>query len=53
MFESGLVSKSTGTISGTSVSKKSEKNFVDRERYLHLNYEANALFLENVGDGRE
>lgn len=46
MFESGLVSKSTGTISGTSVSKKSEKNFVDRERYLHLNYEANALFLE-------
>lgn len=46
MFESGLVSKSTGTISGTSVNKKSEKNFVDRERYLHLNYEANALFLE-------
>lgn len=46
MFENGLISKSAGTISGTSVNKKSEKNFLNRDRYVLLNSEANALFVD-------
>ncbi len=46
IFENGLISKSTGTISGTSVNKKSEKNFLNRDRYVLLNSEANALFVD-------
>ncbi|MCU0427479.1 MAG: UvrD-helicase domain-containing protein [Candidatus Kapabacteria bacterium] len=41
----GAISRTKGTISGSSVRENTEKNFLDKERYLRLNYEANGHFL--------
>jgi len=46
IFENGLISKSAGTINGTSVNRKTEKNFLNLSRYVLLNSEANALFVD-------